>query len=81
MGIVLAATPEIEIQRKIPKQVVTRLDLQEIGKIRIFNYESSLSSSSLVFDNNFDFVERSKASLDLIWKCSIFFGKNSSYLK
>ena len=81
MGIVLAATPEVEIKRKIPKQNVTRQELQAIGKITILNYESNLSSSSLIFDNNFDFEKRSKSSLDLIWKCSIFFGNDASCLR
>ena len=74
MGIILAATPEVEVHRKIPKRFITRQELMDIGKIKIINYEPNLSSSSLIFNNNFDFESRSKSSLDLIWKCSIFFG-------
>ena len=81
MGIILAATPEVKVIRKVPKQTITMKQILEIGQIKIHEYESNLSTSSFIFETNFNFEAKSKSCLELILKCSNFFNKDSSCLR
>ena len=77
MGSVVAITPAAKASLIIPRIEITAEDIRKVGHVEILHCNSDgKQMGTLVFEE----IESTKysdptANLDLIWKCSIMFGK------
>ena len=76
MGIIAAITPNISSKRKIENVNVTAADINKVAGINI-KYHKAVKSSTLI---RYVIPEQLsglfvKSNLDLLWKCSILFGR------
>ena len=76
MGIIAAITPEEKLKRTISKIKVTAEDVNKVAGINIKYHKAATPSDSLRYNIPENFPgEFAESNLDLLWKCSVLFGK------
>ena len=76
MGIIATITPKVKFDTLIPKSTVVNQDIIDLAKIKVKFCNNPVINDSMIYTlpQKSD-AEFTKHNLDLLWKCSLLFGK------
>ena len=76
MGIIAAVTPKVKFSKVIPKRTVSSQEITDLASINIIYQKNPVIRDSMIYtlhEKSED--EFTRGNLDLLWRCSVLFGK------